>query len=239
MPPPKPQSIYFLVLIAPTVVDANEWSPLHSQSPSSAVHANGVNVRPKPEVGVFRRPSAPAQRVPNRSTARPSFRRDPSKWVHYDLKDVDEDGSLSNGAIASAFFAGLRERRQSSSEGAVADDIDMSKRDDRRIVFRSSRGRKKPRVMMTADPQPSGPSTLPASCVDGEDGEEEEEGDDGRVDPPDQDNNSNDVIMSPPPVPPMFVSRKNRRQIRSRTSEEIVAEVSEVQSSPTQSRHPA
>ncbi|KAA3670304.1 uncharacterized protein DEA37_0011950 [Paragonimus westermani] len=114
---------------------------------------------------MFRKPVVPRFRRgthhPRRSFRPTSIERDPSKWTHYSLADVDEDGFHSsdgqsgrdsNFSIASAFLTELRERRIASNHpdanvSPVDEDATEQKKrgSEHRILFRPVRGIKRTR----------------------------------------------------------------------------------------------
>ncbi|CAL8069110.1 unnamed protein product [Calicophoron daubneyi] len=99
----------------------------------------------------FRKPKLPK---PHRKTVR----RDPKKWTHYTLADVDEDGGVhcgdgsssdSNFAIAASFLNELRERHVVSNneeEMDVLSESEAGNKQPHRILFRPTSGLKRSRT---------------------------------------------------------------------------------------------
>ncbi|VDP91668.1 unnamed protein product [Echinostoma caproni] len=113
----------------------------------------------------FRRPiSVPRTRGHVRSPRTAS--RDPTKWIHYTLADVDEDGfgthDLSvpnrdpNCNIALSFLSELRERREAESceTNHEEEATPAGSEGHHRILFRSVHGTKRARVHDTKADQP-------------------------------------------------------------------------------------
>ncbi|GAA27545.2 hypothetical protein CLF_105226 [Clonorchis sinensis] len=158
---------------------------------------------------VFRRPNAPPplSRRPQSRTYNPK-RWDPSKWTHYSLADVDEDGSVANAsgdpnfAIASAFLAELRDRNADQ-------EIDELPNDPRnhRILFRPTRGTKRRRCEDDKDVSSSGPTPIAEQeCKD----EDSVTSDVDGLDPAASPQTSSNAV---------FFQRRRQRQLRSRTPE--------------------
>lgn len=98
--------------------------------------------------------------------------RDPTKWTHYSLADVDEDGSSTvatddgpshrdpNSSIALSFLSELRERRMAESQ-SLSGELDEqevnseAQGDNRRILFRPTRGTKRVRLQETEREEPN------------------------------------------------------------------------------------
>eukprot|EP00108_Taenia_solium_P006087 TsM_000663900 transcript=TsM_000663900 gene=TsM_000663900 len=135
---------------------------------------------------LFKVPTVPPPRVPKRrdgsdrcSAYRFSEvpRRDPSKWTHYSLADIDEDAGLgahANRKIATDLMRELRRQRE-EREGKIDEDIPPSGDDTRpgRILFRPVSGKK--RICLAQ----SGAVLSPAPVVNPKVLEEDEEGEEG------------------------------------------------------------
>lgn len=168
--------------------------------------SHGVRTQPRQ---VFRRPNAPpppSRRSQNR-TYNPK-RWDPSKWTHYSLADVNEDGSVGNAsgdpnfAIASAFLAELRDRNADQEIAELPNDPRHH-----RILFRPTRGTKRQRCEADKDVSSSGPTPIAEQeCKD----EDSVASHVDRVDPAPGPQTSSNAV---------FFQRRRQRQLRSRTPE--------------------
>ncbi|TNN14393.1 hypothetical protein EWB00_002185 [Schistosoma japonicum] len=98
----------------------------------------------------FRKPIA----LPPSSHRRPNYvHRDPSKWTHYSLADIDEDADdHHNGAIAMALINELRESRNSATASTTT--VQDETRHNNRILFRPTRGQKRSRLIINDENLP-------------------------------------------------------------------------------------
>ncbi|KAF5397678.1 hypothetical protein PHET_09230 [Paragonimus heterotremus] len=172
----------------------------------------------KPVVPRFRR-GTPHSRRSFRPT---SIERDPSKWTHYSLADVDEDGYHTSGCesggdsnftIASAFLSELRERRIASSHSDAEispedDDADEQKKrgSEHRILFRPVRGTKRTRREIE-EPSASTVYTHPISLSMSAEVEDE-------VEPAAHTSSDSEPNLT------LFVQRRQRRQLRDRIADQ-------------------
>ncbi|KAF7251376.1 hypothetical protein EG68_07058 [Paragonimus skrjabini miyazakii] len=170
----------------------------------------------------FRKPVVPRFRRgtphPRRSFRPTSIERDPSKWTHYSLADVDEDGFHTSGGdsnfnIASTFLSELRERRIASSHS----DAEISPEDEdanepkkrgseHRILFRPVRGTKRTRREVE-EPSASTVYTNPISMSMSTEVEDE-------VEPAAHTSSDSEPNVT------LFVQRRQRRQLRDRISDQ-------------------
>nr|CDS33678.1 expressed conserved protein [Hymenolepis microstoma] len=97
-----------------------------------------IPLSPAPRPGGKRR-GAPDQRQNSCSDDDP--RRGSSKWIHYSLADVDEDGKTDR-RIASELMRELRRRHQ-EKEGAQNEEGSIGNLPQGRILFRPKTGRKR------------------------------------------------------------------------------------------------
>ncbi|CAH8557278.1 unnamed protein product [Schistosoma turkestanicum] len=152
----------------------------------------------------FRKPNA----LPPSTHRRPNYtHRDPSKWTHYSLADIDEDASVSDNSIAMALINELRESRNSSE--TVQDDETSTKnsRHNNRILFRPTQGRKRARLVEENVPKSE---VRLESCFYTPDTDESQSSTD---DPLPSSNQHNESSCTTAPV---FVNRRHKGQIRSR-----------------------
>ncbi|CAH8861049.1 unnamed protein product [Trichobilharzia szidati] len=138
---------------------------------NNQVSSSGEDRRPPNPT--FRKPLARPPVVGHRARLNPPL-RDPNKWTHYSLADIDEDAPISrelhyqddsdandssgirriggdpNGSIAMALINELRQRRNtednSSDCNSNTEDLRRRNCNNNRILFRPTKGRKKARL---------------------------------------------------------------------------------------------
>ncbi|CAH8644976.1 unnamed protein product [Dicrocoelium dendriticum] len=171
----------------------------------------------------FRRPKVPLARR-QKGGGTQSLRRDPLKWTHYSLADVDEDGSAGQGgdpnfAIASSFISSLRERQAVAYNLEEDDGSDANTKAEHRVLFRPVRGSKRSR-MEEREPQPSAVQCVALSAAQSEEITECSDTSELRT-------SILDTAASE-----VFLYRRRRPQIRDRTGDDTIDSLDEPTKSP-------
>ncbi|CAH8593217.1 unnamed protein product [Schistosoma guineensis] len=170
----------------------------HVQTASGKEHGTCQTQNP-----TFRKPNA----LPPSTHRRPNYvHRDPSKWTHYSLADVNEDPDVSNNSLAMALINELRQSRD-STETVQNDEVGSTNpRHNNRILFRPTRGRKRARL---TEENLQKPEVHLESCFYTPDTDELQSSTDDSVP------SSNRSESSCAPVA-VFVNRRHKGQIRNR-----------------------
>ncbi|XP_018652736.1 hypothetical protein Smp_064390 [Schistosoma mansoni] len=151
----------------------------------------------------FRKPNA----LPPSTHRRPNYvHRDPSKWTHYSLADVNEDPDISDNSLAMALINELRQSRNNTETVQDDETCPTNPRHNNRILFRPTRGKKRARLTEENLPKPE---VRLESCFDTPDTDESQSSTDDSIS---LSHNSESSCASVA----VFVNRRHKGQIRNR-----------------------